>query len=246
MEKAGTARYRETLCPPKCARIQLAQTVISATMGQPLRQELTILHPPATPLSKSGHKLGHSKPFDSETRRPSSLICITAHLPSHDNWRRGRWVRDPRPDHVVVWLWVLKSHNLGGDSEGWGTALKPAHEPIVVARKPLKGTVADNVLRHGTGALNIDASRISTDDILTAGAGGLFSHIRDGKAYPNRTRENEASANTRYSDSGGTDFAMIPGVRGGDERGRWPANVIHDGSDEVLASFPPGSRTAGT
>ncbi len=141
----------------------------------------------------------------------------------------------------IMWLFgsgFPKSHNLDGNYEGWGTALKPAHEPIVVARKPLKGTVADNMLRHGTGALNIDASRISTEEVLAAGAGGLFSHIRDGKPYPTRTRENEASANRRYSGSGGTDFAMIPGVRGGDERGRWPANVIHDGSGEVLASFP--------
>jgi DNA modification methylase len=48
--------------------------------------------------------------------------------------------------------------------QGWGTALKPAHEPIVVARKPLAGTVAANVLEHGTGALNIDASRIGSSD----------------------------------------------------------------------------------
>src|ERR1019366_8693354 len=50
---------------------------------------------------------------------------------------------------------------------GWGTALKPAHEPIVLARKPLIGTVAANVLAHGTGALNIDGSRVQTVDTLT-------------------------------------------------------------------------------
>lgn len=72
--------------------------------------------------------------------------------------------------------------------DGWGTALKPAHEPIVVARKPFKTSVAKNVLAMGTGALNIDDCRV------------------DG--------------------------------------GRWPANIIHDGSDEVLAQFPSTSSPA--
>jgi DNA modification methylase len=94
----------------------------------------------------------------------------------------------------------------GGDWQGWGTALKPAHEPIVVARKPLDGTVAANVLAHGTGALNIDANRIGS------GSGG--------------TRDGESSAERRYSDRGATNFAPTPGPRGGDARGRWPANVI--------------------
>lgn len=66
-------------------------------------------------------------------------------------------------------MWVFgsgfpKSHNLGGEHEGWGTALKPAHEPICMARKPLTGTVLANVLEHGTGAINIDACRIGVGD----------------------------------------------------------------------------------
>jgi DNA modification methylase len=64
---------------------------------------------------------------------------------------------------TMMWLYgsgFPKSHNLKDGWEGWGTALKPAHEPIVVARKPLIGTVVANVLGHGTGALNIGASRI--------------------------------------------------------------------------------------
>jgi site-specific DNA-methyltransferase (adenine-specific) len=102
--------------------------------------------------------------------------------------------------------------------QGWGTALKPAHEPIVVARKPLVGTVVKNVLEYGTGALNIDASRVlieSKDDSIyaknphtvgTIGANGVYSK----------------GAATRYE---------LP-------EGRWPANIIHDGSDEVLNAFP--------
>jgi len=75
------------------------------------------------------------------------------------------------PDH-----WAVKAF------AGWGTALKPAHEPIVMARKPFRQTVANNVLQHGTAGLNIDACRISTADALSGGAGGLLSHQRDSTA----------------------------------------------------------------
>ena len=104
----------------------------------------------------------------------------------------------------LMWLYgsgFPKSHNIGkavdklqGNSEyeGWGTALKPAHEPIVMARKPFKGTVANNVLEHGTGGINIDGCRV------------------------------------------------------GDEQGRFPANVMHDGSEVVGDIFPetnPSKKT---
>ena len=99
--------------------------------------------------------------------------------------------------------------------QGWGTALKPAHEPIVVARKPLIGTVAANVLEHGTGALNIDGSRVGTE--------GATKGIPTG---------NGLKKGDVYGSAGHTRLITIEG------QGRWPANVIHDGSDEVLAGFP--------
>ncbi len=137
-------------------------------------------------------------------------------------------------------MWVFgsgfpKSHNLSGEFEGWGTALKPGHEPICMARKPLVGTVAANVLAHGTGALNIDACRIPTGEALRAGSGGI--PCRHDEHVP-RTRSGEASAERRYIETGGTNFAMKPGPRGGAVAGRWPANLIHDGSPEVVALFP--------
>ena len=89
--------------------------------------------------------------------------------------------------------------------EGWGTALKPAHEPIVVARKPLTGTVAQNVLKHGTGALNID-------ECLVESVGGEH-------------RVGESSQENRYTDKGSTNFAATPGPRGGAPEGRWPPNI---------------------
>lgn len=111
--------------------------------------------------------------------------------------------------------------------QGWGTALKPAHEPIVLARKPLIGTVAANVLEHGTGALNIDASRIEIEEALpnyrshgsgNVGSGGIYE---GGYAGTPTVIENEHAQSVRHNAAG-----------------RWPANVIHDGSEEVLVHFP--------
>jgi DNA modification methylase len=109
----------------------------------------------------------------------------------------------------IQWLYgsgFPKSHNLKDDWQGWGTALKPANEPIVLARKPLeKGlTVAENVLKWGVGALNIDASRIAGAPTHGSGANmsnkvyGAYKDVQVGK--PN-------AVNTQ---------------------GRWPANVLFD------------------
>lgn len=126
-----------------------------------------------------------------------------------------------------------KSRNLG---DGWGTAAKPAWEPIVLARKPFKGTTEACRREHGTGGLNIDACRIQTDgEVLRAGAGTTWDTMH---RHEGRGRDGEASAERRYTVAGGTNFAMKPGPRGGDPAGRWPANLLHDGSDEVLACFP--------
>ena len=99
--------------------------------------------------------------------------------------------------------------------QGWGTALKPALEPITMARKPFASTVAANVLAHGTGALNIDGCRVWTDD----GAN---------RARPPRT------ANAILGGGRGTNLTASEH----NDAGRWPANLIHDGSDEVVAGFP--------
>ena len=129
---------------------------------------------------------------------------------------------------MIAWVYgsgFPKSRNLDGAWQGWGTALKPALEPITVARKPLIGTVAANVLLFGTGALNIDGCRVEPTG-------------------ESRDRVGEASQERRYTEAGCTNFAAKPGVRGGDHAGRWPANLIHDGSDEVAAAFPdaPGQQ----
>lgn len=123
----------------------------------------------------------------------------------------------------IMWIYgsgFPKSHNLDGAWSGWGTALKPAHEPICVARKPLSGTVAANVLAHGTGALNIDGCRVATGE-STARVQRGTTNAWEGGAFSGE-------------------------VNTGSDAGRWPANVIHDGSEEVLQAFPdaPGQLAA--
>lgn len=97
---------------------------------------------------------------------------------------------------------------------GWGTALKPAIEPITLARKPLDGTVAANVLKWGTGALNVDGCRVDGEDLPEG-----------------RTRHGGGIA-------GNASSYELPNHKAPMPAGRWPANLLHDGSDEVEAVFP--------
>ena len=109
--------------------------------------------------------------------------------------------------------------------QGWNTQLKPALEPIVVARKPLEGTVADNVMKYGTGAMNIDGCRIPTDENIT-------NHSRS---------EEAAKSKGMYGDSKAQETHQTAGQK----LGRFPANLVHDGSDEVLALFPESKGQCG-
>jgi site-specific DNA-methyltransferase (adenine-specific) len=124
-----------------------------------------------------------------------------------------------------------KSHNQPG---GWGTALKPAWEPICLARKPLIGTVAGNILTHGTGALNIDGCRIEAEEGANFARPVSHTGIHEGWDRPWK-HDPEALARERIKrDEIERKAATL---------GRWPANIIHDGSDEVLAGFPESDLT---
>lgn len=103
--------------------------------------------------------------------------------------------------------------------QGWGTALKPAFEPIVVGRKPLTGTVAANVLKYGTGALNIDGCRVGTELITQHGRGG---------------GSNTSMSGRNYAEPAGRSWA-----------GRWPANVILDESQAAELDEQTGVLTSG-
>ena len=131
---------------------------------------------------------------------------------------------------MIAWVYgsgFPKSRNIsqmdmnGEDAErwqGWGTALKPALEPITVARKPFKGTVAANVMEWGTGAINIDWCRIG---------------VADWGSRPPRT-PNEIL--------GGGKGTNLTASQAPDGMGRWPANLIHDGSDEPTEMLGDASR----
>ena len=124
-------------------------------------------------------------------------------------------------------MWVYgsgfpKSHNLKGKKSGWGTALKPAWEPIILARKPLDGTVAENVQKWGTGSINVDGCRVEGIPWKQTEACNISSKGKKGGAWSHPDFESKRAG-----------F-----IQSCHPAGRWPANLIHDGSDEVLAGFP--------
>jgi DNA modification methylase len=125
---------------------------------------------------------------------------------------------DKKQDNNRTEIKVTKGNS---EYEGWGTGLKPAHEPIVLARKPIsEKTITDNVLKHGTGGINIDGCRVGLsegDDIRLGGKGTWKTDKMAKKVY-------------------------VGGYNGTDTRsselGRFPANVMHDGSDVIVNEFP--------
>ena len=129
-----------------------------------------------------------------------------------NNYAQGK--REYGGDTVPQYI-TEPTTDLAKQWQGWGTALKPAHEPIVLARKPFTGTVVNNVLTYGVGGINIDGARVG-------GEGGTFK-----ASIP------EGISNGIYGEgiNGTVDIGKL-------DSGRWPANFIHDGSDEVVELFP--------
>ena len=117
----------------------------------------------------------------------------------------------------IIKLYNVPATDAAKEWDGWGTALKPALEPITVARKPIEGTVAANVLKYGTGGLNIDGARVE----------GIL------EGDPNRFKKTDGGSFNSFTKN-------QPIVR---NEGRWPANLIHDGSEEVLKLFPEAGST---
>jgi DNA modification methylase len=131
-------------------------------------------------------------------------IAVTASADDYDAAaRREVAITAPATDDAKRWA-------------GWGTALKPALEPITVARKPLAGTVAATVLEHGTGAINVDGCRVGTEATITVRNGNSGAHGRYGKDNRVFSRKNPP--------------------------GRWPANLIHDGSEEPAELLGTAAR----
>lgn len=129
---------------------------------------------------------------------------------------------------MIAWVYgsgFPKSHNLKDEWQGWGTALKPALEPITVARKPLIGTVAENVLAHGTGALNIDGARVAMS--------------QSDKEFILKTARPNSAGKVHIGDVMNRPPAPTVNVH---DAGRWPANLIHDGSEEVTQLLGDSAR----
>lgn len=101
--------------------------------------------------------------------------------------------------------------------EGWGTALKPAYEPILLCMKPLDGTFAENALKHGVAGLNIDGCRVPSGDIV--GASGRWG-MKPEKGWNSNNMPSKTSDKYEHT------------------QGRWPANLVIDGSEEVVRLFP--------
>lgn len=156
-----------------------------------------------------------SKAIDREAGAEREVVGKSPHAANrtapegYDGWTGSddRLVTAPATEAAKQWA-------------GWGTAMKPAYEPIILARKPLEGTVAANVLKYGTGGLNIDGCRIGTAEDMNPAD------------FDDRKRSSpkfNARVIRTYAGLGRT--GQVP-------NGRWPANIMHDGSDEVLAGFP--------
>jgi len=142
-------------------------------------------------------------------------------LSTYNNWKDGEEQerRTPR---------ITRGNT---EYEGWGTALKPAHEPIVMVRKPLsESSIVDNVLKHGTGAINIDGCRIEGDNNTERKTANRKSRSEDGVWTDNNSGMKQED--NHFADA--------------DPRGRFPANLMHDGLETEWARFfycPKVSKT---
>lgn len=182
--------------------------------GFELRDTIAWLYGTGFPKS-----LDVAKAIDKAAGRPIEVVPTGAPvkrmIPGADQAKQG-WEknngREYQPGQFVP-------SNEAAPWQGWGTALKPAFEPICLARKPLMDTVARNVIAHGTGALNIDGCRVPTD-----------------RPRPARDRRKDAALDETRNTYG----AGLNGSHAVEETslGRWPANVVHDGSEEVERAFP--------
>ena len=145
----------------------------------------------------------------------------------------GQWEHGPRIVDITA-----PATDAAKQWDGWGTALKPAWEPIILARRPLVGTVAANVLAHGTGALNVDGCRVKC-------AGGSPAEARRESARrAGRTSTKPGCYDRPLQDRTSPDRYMES--RAGEAAGRWPANVLLDPEAAAMLDEQSGERASGT
>lgn len=170
-------------------------------------------------LYGSGFPKSHniSKAIDKKQGNEREVFGLKKHARdgdvSNQNWTKKNYTKESSYTNSSGNNLDTRSTSPDGIKwEGWGTALKPALEPFTIARKPFKGNVADNVLKNGTGAINIDACRIETNDNLN---GGTYSK-KPKDQYKSQVPKNGINKEFIQPD------------------GRFPANVLHDGSQPII------------
>jgi DNA modification methylase len=179
--------------------------------GFEIRDQVQWLYGSGFPKSHDVSK-AVDKHLGAEREVVSTGTPVKRMIPGADQNKTGSWIKDNGREYVPTE--TAAGSVEAAQWEGWGTALKPANEPIVLARKPLIGTVAANVLAHGVGGLNVDGCRVGSASTKRTKTGGTNDFPHEDDSWVPRT------------------------VVVGSDSGRWPANVIHDGSDEVLSGFP--------
>lgn len=168
-----------------------------------------------------------SKAIDKAAGAVREVVDVIKKTPSASNGCNDGWVR-PWAEGKTTMDITAPATDLARQWHGWGTALKPALEPITVARKPLIGTVAENVLTWGTGGVNVDGCRV--------------------EASNGRPIIESKSEESLHAFGNGLNGSRCAGTT---TLGRWPANLIHDGSEEVVGLFPetnsggPAKRPSG-
>lgn len=179
--------------------------------GFEIRDQIGWLYGTGFPKSHDVSK-GIDRAAGAEREAVAEGAPVKRMIPGADQNAKGSWIKND--SRVYVPRETAPATDAARAWQGWGTALKPAWEPIVLARKPLIGTVVENVLAHGTGAINVDGCRVE----------GQGNRTFLERSAGNRSRENYRTGTARQSTPS--------------DLGRWPANIAHDGSDEVIAAFP--------
>ena len=191
-------------------RTQDLMTIALRLAGFEIRDVIEWLYFSGFPKS-----LDISKAFDKRAGAEREIVATVKKLQSYGY--EGNNVYGSDIDREGVMKITAPATDLAKKWNGWGTALKPAHEPIILARKPLDGTVADNVERWGTGAINIDGCRIAFDGDKPKET--TNQNIRNG-AYKSDNSERER------------DTLYVPS-----EKGRFPANCVTTEPDAFFGKY---------
>jgi SAM-dependent methyltransferase len=190
-----------------------------------------LLRPLLPPVPDEIEELVRSRTVESENMKRRAIVGKHQSTSPGCNMRTGMLggekdavsaVTEPYTDDARCW-------------SGWGTALKPAWEPVVVARKPLEGTVAANVLKHGTGAMNIDGCRVPTSDKLGGGHSSSGQQMSDGWRRPWMDDPEAVEANAARSRAA---------VEKAEALGRWPANLLLSHATDCGEECAPGCPCA--